>query len=172
MTYFLYCSSSAKRASPAQSKRVDDEDEHPAATATPDSARKRRAVNKHGLPLTKSGRVAGSANSINAKYDSAYRNAKNENKLLGRLLTLGQACGIIGVCLYGADIPMEQSGIVLYSPYFAFLSYFELNDISSLVSAYFAYLSYFEFIDISSLVPVTQDMPSAWPSSNLRHGIH
>ena len=156
MTYFLYWSSSAKRASPAQSKRVDDEEEHPAATATPDSARKRRAVNKHGLQLTKSGRVAGSANSINAKYDSAYRNAENENRLLGRSLTLGQACGIIGVCLYGADIPMEQSGIVLYSPYFA----------------YCAYLSYLELHDISSLVPVTQDMPSAWPSSNLRHGIH
>jgi hypothetical protein len=41
-------------------------------------ARKRRAVNKHGLQLTKSGRVAGSAISINAKYDSAYRNAEND----------------------------------------------------------------------------------------------
>ena len=156
MTYFLYWSSSAKRASPAQSKRVDDEEEHPAATATPDSARKRRAFNKHGLSLTKGGRVAGSANSINAKYDSAYRNAENENRLLGRSLTLGQACGIIGVCLYGADIPMEQSGIVLYSPYFA----------------YCAYCAYLELHDISSLVPVTQDMPIAWPSSGLRHGIH
>jgi hypothetical protein len=123
LTYFFGCSSSAKRASPAQSKRVDDEEEHTAATATPDSARKRRAVNKYGLSLTKGGRVAGSANSINAKYDSAYRNADNENKLLGKFLTLGQACGIIGVCLYGAEIPMEQSGIVLYSTYFAYLSY-------------------------------------------------
>ncbi len=77
MTYFLDWSSSAKRASPAHSKRVDDGEEHPAATATPVSARKRRAVNKHGLQLTKSGRVAGSANSINAKYDSAYSNAEN-----------------------------------------------------------------------------------------------
>ena len=100
--------------------------------------------------------MAGSANSINTKYDSAYRNSENENKLLGRLLTLGQACGIIGVCLYGADIPMEQSGIVLYSPYFA----------------YCAYLSYLELHDISSFVPLTLDMPSAWPSSSLRHGIH
>ncbi len=113
MTYFFYCSSSGKRASPAQSKSVDVEEEHPAATATPDSAQ-RCAVNRHGLQLTNSGRVAGSANSINAKYDSAYRNSENENRLLGKLLTLGQACGIVGVCLYGADIPMEQSGIVLY----------------------------------------------------------
>jgi hypothetical protein len=99
--------------------------------------------------------VAGSANSINAKYDSAYRNSENENvnDLLGRSLTLGQACGIISVCLYGADIPMEQSGIVLYFAYFAYLSYFELND-------------------IFSLVPATQDMLIAWPSSNLQHGIH
>jgi hypothetical protein len=140
LTYFFYCSSTGKRASPAQSKRVAVEEEHPDATATPDSARKRRAVNKHGLALTKSGRVAGSANSINAKYDSAYRNSENEIRLLGRLLTLGQACGIISVCLYGADIPMEQSGIVLYSPYFAYFSYFN---------------------DMFLLVPVSQDMPSA-----------
>ncbi len=78
--HIFFIGSSAKRASPAQSKRVDDEEEHPAATATPDSAWKRRAVNKHGLQLTKSGRVAGtwSAISINAKYDAAYRNAKND----------------------------------------------------------------------------------------------
>ena len=130
LTFFLYCSSTGKRASPAQSKRVDVEDEHAATTATPDSSRKRRSVNKHGLLLTKSGRVAGSANSINAKYDSAYRNAENENRLLGRSLTLGQACGIIGVCLYGADIPMEQSGTVVYSPYFCILCIFIIFGIS------------------------------------------
>jgi hypothetical protein len=54
LTFFLYCSSTGKRASPAQSKRVDVEDEHAAATATPDSFRKLCSVNKHGLLLTKS----------------------------------------------------------------------------------------------------------------------
>ncbi len=59
--------------------------------------------------------MAGSANHLNSKYDSAYYNSENENRLLGRLLTLGQTCGIISVCLYGPDIPMEQSGIVLFA---------------------------------------------------------
>ncbi len=67
--------------------------------------------------------MAGSANLLNSKYDSAYRNSENENRLLGRLLTRGQACGIIGVCLYDPDIPMEQSGILLYPPYLAYFAY-------------------------------------------------
>ncbi len=46
---------------------------------------------------------------ISSKYDSAYRNSENENRLPGRSLTLGQICGIISVCLYGPDIPMEVS---------------------------------------------------------------
>ena len=49
-------------------------------------------------------------NEVNAKYDASYRNSDNTNKLLGRSLTLGQACGLIGVALYGADIPLEDSG--------------------------------------------------------------
>ncbi len=117
-----------KRPSPAQSKRVDVEEEDLAATSTPDSARKRHAVNRHGLQLTKSGRVAGSANYINTKCDSAYRNSENENRLLGRSLTLGQACGIISVCLYGPDIPMEHSGILLYSPYLHMLHILHISN--------------------------------------------
>jgi hypothetical protein len=54
-------------------KPVDLEREDPAVLSTPDSAtsRKRRAVNKNCLLLTKSGRVSGSANTINAKYDAS-----------------------------------------------------------------------------------------------------
>ena len=49
-------------------------------------------------------------NNINAKYDASYRNPENTNRLLGRALTLGQACGLIGVALFGADIPLEGAG--------------------------------------------------------------
>ncbi len=53
-----------------------------------------------------------SRNEVNAKFDSAYSNSDKTNKLLGRRsLTLGQACGIIGVALYGSDIPLEDSGM-------------------------------------------------------------
>ena len=72
----------------------------------------RRKSNSDGLLLTKSGRISMITNEVNEKYDSSYRNSDNTNKLLGRGLTLGQACGIIGVALYGADIPLEDSGCI------------------------------------------------------------
>jgi hypothetical protein len=52
-------------------------------------------------------------NQVNAKYDASYCYTFNANKLLGRS-TLGQACGIIGMALYGSDIPLEKSGIYLH----------------------------------------------------------
>jgi hypothetical protein len=89
----------------------------------------RRKSNSDGLLLTKSGRVSMISNEVNAKYDTSYRNSDNTNKLLGRSLTLGQACGLIGVALYGADIPLEDSGSFLqasiaYSTYSAYSAYF------------------------------------------------
>ena len=54
------------------------------------------------------------SNEVNIKFDSSYSNSENTVTLLGRSLTLGQACGIIGVALYGPDIPLEDSGIWLY----------------------------------------------------------
>ena len=45
------------------------------------------------------------------KINSSYRNSHNTNTLLGKHLILGQACRIIGVALYGADIPLEDWGV-------------------------------------------------------------
>jgi hypothetical protein len=99
------------RAPPAKN-RVDGDEVEIAASATPPSSGKsRRRSNSDGLLLTKGGRVSMSSNEVNAKYDSSYRNSDNTNTLLGKRLTLGQACGIIGVALYGADIPLEDSGV-------------------------------------------------------------
>ena len=80
------------------------------ATEETDSGRNRRKTNANGLPLTKSGRVSIGRNDINAKYDASYRNPENTTRLLGRALTLGQACGLIGVALFGAEIPLEGAG--------------------------------------------------------------
>ena len=95
-------------------KHVDDRAEHELdiieSSVGPFVARKRRTSNADGMQLTKSGRISMSKNEVNAKYDASYHNHENENKLLGRLLNLGTACGIIGVALYGADIPLEDSG--------------------------------------------------------------
>ena len=76
------------------------------------SAKKlRRKSNLDGLLLTKKGSVLMTSNEVNIKFDSSYRNSENTVTLLGRSLTLGQACGIIGVALYGLDVPLEDSGI-------------------------------------------------------------
>ena len=76
------------------------------------SAKKlRRKTNSNGLQLTQSGCVSMASNEVNVKFDSSYRSSENTVTLLGRRLTLGQACGIIGVALYGPDIPLEDSGI-------------------------------------------------------------
>jgi hypothetical protein len=95
--------------------------------------------NSDGLLSTKSGRMSMICNEVNAKYDASYRNSDNINKLLGRSLSLGRACGINGVALYAnvsADIPLEDSGIYLpaafqsyiaYSTYYAFVAYFDLH---------------------------------------------
>ena len=89
--------------------------ESPNGSVTPGtpsgSARTRRKTNKDGLQLTSSGRASMKSNKVNEKYNASYRNSENTNRLLGRFLTLGQACGIVGVALFGADIPLEESGI-------------------------------------------------------------
>ena len=76
------------------------------------SAKKlRRKTNSDGLLLTQSGRVSMASNEVNVRFDSSYRSSENTVTLLGRRLTLGQACGIIGVALFGPDIPFEDAGI-------------------------------------------------------------
>ena len=84
------------------------------STASMPATKKRRRSNADGMALTPSGRVSTASNPINIRYDASYRNSENETRLLGRLLTLGQACGTIGVCLYGANMPLEGSGTMLH----------------------------------------------------------
>ena len=104
---FFMCS----RATPAKNLVEDDAIEITASATPPSSGRARRTSNADGLLLTKGGRVSMTTNEVNAKYDSSYRNSDNNNTLLGKRLTLGQACGIIGVALYGPDVPLEESGV-------------------------------------------------------------
>ena len=82
-------------------------------SGTPSASAKkaRRKTNSDGLLLTQSDRVSMASNEVNFKFDSSYRSSENTVTLLGRRLTLGQACVIIGVALYGPDIPLEDSGI-------------------------------------------------------------
>lgn len=99
---------------PAKRRQDDEEMEITASETPPHSAKSRRKSNSDCLLLTKSGCISLIRNEVNAKYDSGYRNSENTNTLLGRRLTLGQACWIIGVALFGPDIPLEESGFDLH----------------------------------------------------------
>jgi hypothetical protein len=107
MTYYAYMTfsvDSTTRVS-AVSLLLDAEE---AGTPSGSAKKLRRKTNSNGLQLTQSGRVSMASNEVNVKYDLSYRSSQNTVTLLGRRVTLGQACGIIGVALYGPDIPLED----------------------------------------------------------------
>jgi hypothetical protein len=53
-------------------------------------------------------------NDVNANYIASYLNSANVTELLSRSVTLGQACGIIGVALHCSDLPLEEAGNILH----------------------------------------------------------
>ena len=107
-TYLTFSVDSTTKVSAVSLQLPDAEDSGPPSG----SAKKlHRKSNSDGLLLRKSGSVSMTSNELNIKNDLSYRKSENTVTLLGRSLTLGQACGIIGVALYGPDIPLEDSGI-------------------------------------------------------------
>ena len=64
---------------------------------------------KNGAELAPCGRPSFSANAVNKKYNSRYRNELNQNRLGGKLLELGKAPGIVAFVLYGFDVSLEAA---------------------------------------------------------------
>ena len=68
---------------------------------------------KNGEELAPCGRPSFSANAVNKKYNSRYRNELNQNRafnrLGGKLLDLGKASGIVAFVLYGSDVSLEAA---------------------------------------------------------------
>jgi hypothetical protein len=89
---------------------------------------KRARTNLDGETLTKKGRVSIKQNLINAKYDSRYHCPENSRTLLGRLLTLGKACGLVAVAAYGDDVPMENAGHCERVQIFESAAFYALSD--------------------------------------------
>jgi hypothetical protein len=122
-----------------------------------ETTRNRRKSNKDGLALTKSGRISLVCNDINTKFDSTYRNPDNEQKLLGRFLNLGQACGIVGMALYGAAVPGDSAGYIL-----RIYKYLHILRILRILNIYTC---------LSDVNAVLQPMMTASPSSNPQVGM-
>ena len=156
-------STPSKRIAMDESVEAFESPNGPVTPGTPSgSARNRRTTNKDGLKLANSGRVSMSGNKVNEKYNASYRNSENTNRLLGRFLSLGQACGIVGVALFGADIPMEESGIHLHILHILYiLNLYCVDCIFCIFSILFTSLIFMYF-----LVQVT---PIACTYSNLQH---
>ena len=66
-------------------------------------------LGKKGELLAPCGRPAFSANRVNVKYNSRYRNSENQNKLGGKLLELGRATGLVAMALFGYDVSLEAA---------------------------------------------------------------
>ncbi len=130
--------------------------EKSSATSTPDSYCKRHSFNQDGQALTKGGHISAVCNQINVKFDLAYHNSENTNRLLG-------ACEIIGVCLYGTAMLLKGAGIIVFIskfklPYFAYLPYI-------VYLPYCAYLPYlYVFYCLNSFLFVPFLHTTAWPS--------
>ena len=57
---------------------------------------------------TKSGRMT-FKNELTRRFGSKYRDADNTEKLMGELMPLGKAFGIMAVCLHGPGLPTEKA---------------------------------------------------------------
>ena len=66
-------------------------------------------LGKNGEKLAPCGRPVFSANPVNKKYNSRYRNSENQNKLGGKLLELGRATGLVAMALFGFDVSLEAA---------------------------------------------------------------
>ena len=66
--------------------------------------------NKMGLELTPSGRPSVKKNQVNAKYGSNYSSSSSAEKILGKRLSIGRACALLGVVMLGPEIPLESAG--------------------------------------------------------------
>ena len=86
---------------------LDSDDDSDGTNTLPESR-----TNKNGLKLTKGGRPSIKKNAVNARpgYSTKYRSPSNQQKLLGKSLSISKACAIIGTVMFGPEIPLEDAG--------------------------------------------------------------
>ena len=61
-----------------------------------------------GSGKTKSGRTS-FKNELTMLFSSKYRDPDNTNTLMGELMPLGKAHGIMAVCMFGPGLPTEKA---------------------------------------------------------------
>ena len=74
---------------------MSDTDDLPLAVASPATGQ------------TKSGRTS-FKNELTKRYGSKYRDPDNSEVLMGELMPLGKAFGILAICMFGPNLPTEK----------------------------------------------------------------
>ena len=67
-------------------------------------------TDKKACVLASSGRPSVKRNAVNGKYGTNYRNSTVTKTIMGKTVTLGRACALVGVALMGPNIPIEEAG--------------------------------------------------------------
>jgi hypothetical protein len=85
-------------------------------------------TDRKGRVLTSGGRPSVRKNAVNAKYGTNYRNSTVQRLIMGKHVTLGKACALVGIALYGPNIPLEEAGHEDRLRIFKSAAYYALTD--------------------------------------------
>ena len=95
--------------------------------------------------LTPQGRVSIKHNEVNTKYDSRYHSLDNKRTLLGLSLSLGRACSVVAMAMYGLEVPLEEAEHEQRLDIFKSAAYYALSEdeLEEILSAEHAALKHY-----------------------------
>ena len=85
-------------------KILDSDNVPDSEETTPDK------INKKGLRMTPGGRPSVRKLAVNEKYGTSYRNGRNTREIMGKKLSIGKACALLGNAHFGSNIPLDEAG--------------------------------------------------------------
>ena len=103
-------------------KILDSDNVSDSEEATPDK------INKKGLIMTPGGRPSVRKLAVNEKYGTSYRNGRNTREIMGKKLSIGKACALLGIAHFGPNIPLEEAGHEDRLRVFKEAAYYALTD--------------------------------------------
>ena len=85
-------------------------------------------INKKGLVVKPGGRPSVKKLAKNAWYSTSYRNPLDMLEIMGKKLTIGNACALLGIAHFGPNIPLEEAGHEDRLRMFKEAAYYALTD--------------------------------------------
>ena len=78
--------------------------------------------------MTPGGRPSVRKLAVNEKYGTSYRNGRNTREIMGKKLSIGKACALLGIAHFGPKIPLEEAGHEDRLRVFKEAAYYALTD--------------------------------------------